>query len=163
MQEWTDFRYSSSAFEYDTAQAFTTGSNANGYTLTGLELAILQKASPPPGYTVSIYSNSGGNLGTNLGTLSNPSSLPTTGNSLSEFTSSSGISLDANTTYWVVLDVSSGEMNAGMNLKAGVGTGEDSNWGWTIADGSLWRDFDSTGAWTTYNDIWYMALKGHVK
>ncbi|MCY3558675.1 MAG: hypothetical protein OXH13_08535 [Chloroflexi bacterium] len=103
-----------SAFGGDTAQPFNTGPNPGGYTLTSVELSIRQTAATPPGFNVSIRVDWFGEPGATLGTLTNPSSLPRqTNQPYSRFTTS-GIHLNPNTKYWVLIDVTSGPDNAGM-------------------------------------------------
>ena len=60
---------------YDQAQAFTTGSYSNGYTLTSVEIHFWG-AGTWPTFTVKIHSNgSDGELGNELGTLTHPETL----------------------------------------------------------------------------------------
>ena len=95
-----------SNFAFDFAQAFTTGGiSSAGYTLTRVDLHLKQTGAAPPSYTLSIHQDSSSLPGSSLGTLTNPTSLPTGDNELAEFTTS-GITLAPNTTYWVVLDLS---------------------------------------------------------
>ena len=65
----------SSLIALDLAQAFTTGSNSAGYTLTSVEIDMLSSNENATTFTVSIHSNSSGAPGTSLGTLTNPASL----------------------------------------------------------------------------------------
>ena len=92
----------------DVAQAFTMSGNPDGYKLTGVGIETIVTSptgSPGPTYSVSIHSNSGGSPGSNLGTLTNPSDL--VHSEENSFTASGqGIDLDADTTYFVVVDVS---------------------------------------------------------
>ncbi|MDE2822918.1 MAG: fibronectin type III domain-containing protein, partial [Chloroflexota bacterium] len=81
------------AFNGDNAQDFTTGGNASGYLLTGVKIPM-QLNGTETGYTVSIRSGSPG--GTNLGTLTNPASLPTSWTDVSFAASGNGIALSAN-------------------------------------------------------------------
>ncbi len=70
------FSSSQSLDLYDLAQAFTMSGNSGGYKLTevGIEIVMSQPTAPSdPTYSVSIHSNSGGEPGSNLGTLTNPS------------------------------------------------------------------------------------------
>ena len=92
----------SSFFDVDVAQAFTTGSNSAGYTLTSVELGIISSFNNATTLTVSIHSNSSGAPGASLGTLSNPASLAT--GEVQAFTHTRGIALAASTTYFVVID-----------------------------------------------------------
>ena len=63
---------------FDLSQAFTTGGNARGYTLTRADILMLSGRETEPTYTVSIHSDSSNSPGASLGTLTNPVSWPTT-------------------------------------------------------------------------------------
>ena len=125
--------------DYDHAQAFTTGSNGGGYTLTSMEIEFEGVALPTATYTVTIReSKSSGNPGSLLGTLTGPDVLRA--RALNTFTASaSGIPLAKGTTYYVLVDSSSGGHNF---LRNTASDGEDSGGadGWSIADGSLYRN-----------------------
>ena len=61
-----------SLFDFDQAQAFTTGSNSAGYTLKSVEIDMGSDAEYATVFTVSVHSNSSGAPGASLGILSNP-------------------------------------------------------------------------------------------
>ena len=94
---------------FDQAQSFTTGSSPRGYKLTAVDLSLTvgtggAPGDVPPTFSVSICSESSGRPSTPcLGTLASPDSLASGTN---RFTASSdGIDLAAETTYFVVADV----------------------------------------------------------
>ena len=90
---------------YDQAQAFTTGDNFGGYALTSVKI---QTTSSPNlnRLTVSIRSDSSGSPDASLGTLMNPAAVASDG--IATFTASgAGIDLERETTYFVMVDVSS--------------------------------------------------------
>ena len=90
----------------DVAQSFTTGSVR--HRLTGVEVLVQHTSTTAPAYSVAIHADSSGSPGASLGTLANPASLPATANGVARFTAAgSGIALQANTTYFLVIDVSS--------------------------------------------------------
>ena len=68
--------------DFDQAQAFTTGSNSAGYTLTSVEIEMFWNATQDASFAVSIHSDNSGAPGASLGTLTH-----------------TGIGLDATTTY----------------------------------------------------------------
>ena len=149
---------------YDKVQAFTTGANSGGYTLTSVELKFGGVGTTNV-FTVSIWSsNSSGRPNSLEGTLTNPSSL--TASSNNTFTASgSGIDLSASTTYLVVVDGTSGTA-AVLNVNsAASANAEDatSATGWSIADDSLYRGAGSTGGWTTFNESMYIRVNGAAK
>ena len=124
---------------FDKAQAFTTGANSGGYTLTSVELNFAAIGADPNVYTVSIWSsNSSGRPNSLEGTLTISASL--TANSNNTFTASgSGIDLSASTTYLVVVDGTSGQAFVNNVNSAASANAEDatSATGWSIADDSL--------------------------
>ena len=124
------------SFNRDHAQAFTTGSNAWGYKLTsvGIELdVILDFNTGEPAYSVSIRSADGNN--TTLGTLTNPASVAAGVNTFSA--SGDGIDLAADTTYYVIVDVSTAGDRV-VRMRQTSSNNEDANAasGWSIGDGS---------------------------
>ena len=98
-----------SLVSFDQAQAFTTGDNFGGYALTSVEI---QTTGTPTlnALRVSIRADSSGSPGaTSLGTLKNPASVASDG--IAAFTASgAGIDLEKETTYFVVVDVTTGEV-----------------------------------------------------
>ena len=134
-----------SLYSRDHAQAFTTGSNAAGYKVTSVDLAFhVTNNSTTPTYTVTIRSDSSSSPGTSLGTLANPASLQ---HGVNSFTSSAGIDLEADKTYWVVVDVSV-RSSTPPNLSTTQSDTESGESGWSIANGEVYRTYTSTGSWT---------------
>ena len=152
---------------YDAAQAFTTGTDTNGYKLTsvGLRLYVVAGTSGWV-YSVSVWSATAtGSPSTSLGTLTNPA-LATGTSAYANYTyteSGNGIDLDASTTYVIVVDVTT--RGTGTNVVSTSNTVSDDEdpdkaTGWSIADGSLYRDWDSTGAWTTFDQTRRIRVTG---
>ena len=91
---------------HDQAQAFTTGDNSAGYTLTSVLVVFQLLGTASTNYVVSIRNDSSGAPGTSVGALMGPASLTTR----STFTASgSGLTLSANTTYFFMIDSSAGD------------------------------------------------------
>ena len=150
-----------SLFDFDQAQAFTTGSNSAGYTLTSVKIDMGSEAEYATAFTVSVYSNSSGVPGTSLGTLSNPASLATDG--VHAFTTR-GIALAASTTYFVVIDrVGTVILERRLYINNTNSNAEDAGKasGWSIGNGSLYRDWDSSGSWTSFGDSKKIRVKGY--
>ena len=139
---------------YEGAQAFTTGDNSAGYTVTSVGLDLSSGADHTINFTVGIWTNSNSNLpGSSLGTLTQPASL-TLG--VNEFTTS-GITLTANTTYWVVVDSSGG---GSVQWEGTASDSEDSTTsGWSIADESYDRPYDGD-TWGSYSDPFKLRVTG---
>ena len=139
-------------FDHDYAQAFTTGSHSEGYKLTSVKMFMsLGTGSNQPSYTVAIHETTSGTgtpATTALGTLSGGTSLTST-LTLQTFTASgTGISLDRNTVYWLVMNVTGGSNNDAIvsivNTDAEDG---DSAAGWAIADDRRVRAWTQTAGW----------------
>ena len=145
---------SSAAHEW--AQAFTTGDNSAGYTVTSVGLDLSSVADPTINFAVGIWTNSNSNLpGSSLVTLTQPASL-TLG--VNEFTTP-GIELAANTTYWVVVDSNGG---GSAQWEGTASDSEDSTAsGWSIADESYIRPSGDT--WSSYTDPFKFRVAGTAK
>ena len=153
------FRNDGGNFTNDQAQAFTTGSNSGGYSLT--KVVIASNLSTSANFTVSVHENDSGAPGTSLGTLTNPT-LPATGEAGNYEFTHSGIDLAASTTYFIVVDVStSSSFNVIHNTDSDA---EDTGGatGWSIGDSSLYRGFGSTGSWTTWAQSKKISITGTV-
>ncbi len=150
----------------DYAQAFTTGSNAAGYSLRSVdvEFSVIDNSFSSSSLTASIYADSGGSPGSSLETLTNPASFPVSSSDQTlTFTSSAGIDLAANTTYFVMFDMGSNQAQA--SIRATASDSEDSGAlaGWSIGDSTLRRGFASTGTWTTEGESLKLSLGGVSK
>ena len=99
------------------AQKFTTGSNSTGYTLDEVRLYI-GSAGNASGPVITINSGSGNNPGTVIYTLDNPGTF--TSDTVNSFTATSGTTLDADTSYFVVMENTS--TGGGGNQRYHVGT-----------------------------------------
>ena len=146
---------------YDLAQAFTTGTNSLGYTLESVAFRYSVGGSTVvPTHTVSIWTESSDSPGSSLVTLTNPDPIV---NGVNTYTTTDGISLSANTTYFIVVDSSP---NAGDQVPVlqTAADSEDSGAasGWSIGNSSIYRDHDSTGSWATFDDSFKIRIKGTV-
>ena len=118
------------------AQAFTTGSNTGGYTLSSIDIQVNSKVGSPTNLQVTLHAASGSNPNTTttLATLSGNSS-PSDG--VYTYTcSGSGCNLSASTTYFVLLKAPSspGTSYYQVDLTTAAETKQPSNNGWSIAD-----------------------------
>ncbi len=149
----------------DYAHAFTTGSNPGGYSLTSVavEFASIHSGFSSSSLTASIHTDSSGSPGSSLGTLTKPASFPVSSSDQTLAFTSAGIDLAASTTYFLVIDISSGEPFS--NLRLTTSDAEDSGAlaGWSISDGTLFRAFSSTAAWTTSTSSPKLSLGGVSK
>ena len=126
----------------DAAQEFTTGSHAGGYTLSSIELRLSASDGTSPVPTVKLFSGSA--TGTEVATLSGPSSLDAS--SIKNYTfTASGVTLSASTKYWVVAE-GGGETEWINTTSDAQDTGGASDW--SIADAGQTRAHDSTSAFS---------------
>jgi chitinase len=101
------------------AAKFSTGSS--GVNLASVTIPLWESVAGP--LTMKIYTESGGQPDTLVGTLTSPGSFSTGGLANATFTAS-GITLSASTNYWVVLETSSGEYSWGETASPnGTGVG----------------------------------------
>ena len=142
---------------HDVAQAFTTGPLPTGYTLTEVQLDLAITGSGLPSYEVEIWNATGAKLGT----LTKPSALT---DGLNSFTSASGIRLERDTTYWVVIDLSSAGEHWGVRYTASNGEDPDGASGWGIGNSSVYRTRGGTGtsAWSSVAFAVKMAVRGYL-
>ena len=128
----------------DAAQEFTTGSNETGYTLSSidLELTVASTSNFP---VVKLFSGSAN--GTEVATLTAPTNA-STGKTTYTFTVPTAITLEGDTSYWVMAETGGGTWHT-------VGFAEDATpaLGWSIADRDEFRGFSSTGPFTTGADV----------
>ena len=148
----------------DRALAFTTGSNFTGYTLSAVDVS-LASGTPSTNTRVSIYTTRSNPPipKSSLHVLNNPSSL--TASAINTFSADSGASLDPNTTYAVVIEISSGTDSTDMDRT--VSNAEDSGAaaGWSIADNAATNN-RAEGIWKillTNFDKPLIAIRGTAK
>ena len=142
------------AADYE-AQSFETGTNAGGYTVSGIDMQLGFAS----GYstTVKIRENNADNEpGDLVATLTNPGTL--TDNSLNTFTAPAGTRLDASTTYWISVNEGIPTVSAAV-FETSSGNAETGEAGWTIGDSRLTR-VDETGSWQTDGDSLLITIKG---
>ena len=131
----------------DQTQAFTTGGNGGGYTLTSADVVIAQNTDSALSskLTATIQSP----LGTVTGTLTTPAIPTANSNQTVTFAApGDGIDLAANTTYWLVFDttgVSPGDANTGATASSAEDSGGAD--GFSIAN-DRWYRFQSDTSWT---------------
>ena len=121
--------------------AFSTGSNAGGYTLESVEI-VLDETDPGDTITVTIRTDSSGNPGSTHATLTNP----TLADGTNTFTAPSGTTLNASTTYWVHFQWTAGVLESGTTAS----NSEDSTpaTDWSIANsGKLY-----SASWATLSN-----------
>ena len=144
---------------WEHATSFTTGGNATGYTLSGVEVGVgsITNASP----RVSIYTTTSAGLpDSSLHVLSNPVSL--TPNAVNTFTASAGVTLAANTTYAVVLQQTGSSGWWTVDRTASTAEDPGAARGWSIADQRVFRNVAVAGStWTPFTaEVLMIAVRG---
>ncbi len=146
--------------QHDHAQAFTTGANAGGYTLTGVDFSFPQinDGGLAGKLAAEIRSDSGGAPGAVVATLTKPGTIAVGTNSFTH----SGVALAANTTYWAVLDVTLVLLPGANTIQNTASDAEDAGGadGWTIADDGHYRTWNTSGAWTSFSLSRKMTIHG---
>ena len=150
------------SFADDLATSFTTGSHVSGYTLTRVDLLHRAATSRRPTFSVTIQGDSSSSPdGTALGTLTSSSSWSPAMTKFGYAAAGSGIHLDADTTYWVVLDVSSAESLSFARLRVSTDEAPGAAPGWSIGNKTLDRNVDDSGNWNVPPDDTPMELAIH--
>ena len=141
---------------FEHAQCFTTGSHSGGYTLSSI---IIRFANVPSSATAELWSAaSSGAPDSKDADLASPASL--SANSANSFSASAGTTLDASTTYCVVVrganDVQRSISNTNSNDEdSGAATG------WSIANNSWFRNHGSTNNWMTFSQVRRIRVNGN--
>ena len=130
-----------SADLFPVAQAFTTGNDPHELTVVRMQLSAESGVEP----RISIYSDSSGSPGTSLQVLTNPMSIDASFTTTEEFTAG-GVTLSANTKYWVVV-----ESPSGGKIVVGKTRSPDQETGWSIGDSyyvktnGVWEEYEFAG------------------
>ncbi len=136
------------------ATAFTTGSSDGGYTLSAVDLRVIIRGRDP---VVTIRAGGDANPGALVATLASPSTL--TANAVNTFTAPAGTVLAASTTYFLVVnDGQRGSSTTNSSLSLADATAQTGAAGWSIADGSRFRQ--QTETWFASTSPLAFALKG---
>ncbi len=136
------------------AQSFETGPNAEGYTVSEVDVWLGDVSRLTT--SVSIRENNASDEpGALVATLANPTSL--TAESLNTFTAQDVITLDASTTYWITVNegiaVHDRAVARTTDLNAEVG-----ETGWSIGNGRLGDALG--GTWTARSSTLLISIRG---
>ena len=140
---------------FSSAQQFTTGSNADGYTLTAVTFVMTSAVNWPE---VSLYSSdSDGAPDTLLYTLSSPASSVPQGEAT--FTAP-GVALSDDTTYLVVMRQNADAFTTfGISRTGSTASDAGALAGWSIHDQRHFRNQD-TVAWRAVSGVLRIGLTG---
>ena len=154
----------------DMAQAFTTGPNEGGYTLTSVRVRMVHEfVGSMPALTASVCVGSGARPGSNcLGNLTVPVvTLRPHHQDVELAAAGDGIDLDPSTTYFLVIDASdsaaAGEtQNFGIERTSDNPEDAGAATGWSISDTMLWRSRHET-AWSAGGFVGQHSLRITVR
>ena len=142
------------------AQKFSTGSYANGYLVSDVELQA--QVAGDSAVRVSIYDDFGGAPGVSIYELANPSSFSAGSSESARFTATDAVLL-RNVSYWLVWERVSGTGLAAVSYATDTGEDRGVAAGWSIADsvyksdGSTWSEHTITGS---SNPIMRLSIRG---
>ena len=123
---------------WQTGQAFTTGSNGSGYTLSSITGRFSDDTGSPGDIVVKLHAASGTSPGTELATLSGAN--PTASGAHTYTCSGSGCALAASTTYFVVMSAPNATATNHYTSYSTLNDTETlapSSNGWSIADAAV--------------------------
>jgi len=108
---------------HDHAQAFTTGPNPGGYTLTAVDFLFPQvnDGGLAAKMTVTVNSDNSGAPGGVVATLTKPATITVGTNTFTH----AGLQLEANTTYWAVIDNNGQATGSANQIQNTASDGED--------------------------------------
>ena len=156
---------SSNASSAINAQPFTTGTNTAGYGLTSVEIA-LGSTSGNDGVLVRIVPNGATDRPdfsdtSKIVTLTNPASI--TDRATNTFTAPADSTLDASTTYHVVVSGTNGNEGPETSVRRTTSDSEDTGkaTGWSIGDSRYWRN-SSSDSWTTSSEPAHIRINGTI-
>ena len=140
------------------AQGFSTGDNSGGYSLSSIEVRF-QGGAPNSALVVQLATGLPSSTSV-VATLSNPATLT---NGINTFNAPANTSLDANTTYFVIV-VGDSRHGQGRQLTQTSSKNEDDGGepGFSVADESRWRAVGSTGTWGRSPGILRIRVNGEV-
>ena len=143
------------------AQSFETGANAGGYSVSFISVRFHSVGKPTDAddqVTATLNSESGGNPGAALCTLTNPAGIVE--DDVSHFAAPASCpDLDASTTYFVVLERTTADAANSIGLNVTTDKGEDTGGlsGWSIGDDR----HGSTGTWGSSSaDVFMVRVWG---
>ena len=142
------------------AQRFTTGSHALGYDLTSIEFQIRDRILSPSRIKVEVWgvAANGRPDSTNVvARLNVPSDIPQ-GNVA--FTAPEGTTLQASTSYFVVLGPISGASGSAGRISNTASDNEQKAAGWSMANDSYFRNRSPGQAWQSWNQSRKIRVNG---
>ena len=141
---------------YVHAQGFTTGDDADGYTLFSVQVVFRDGFDAGDEVKVSIYgADASGNPGSSLYELTNPSLI--VNNRLNTFTAPTRPTLEKETDYFIVVEAPAGSFFVSSTTSDDEDDGAAS--GWSINDD---RRRSTPGVWSSISDPLPIAVRGTI-
>ena len=139
------------------AQSFETGANAGGYTVSEVDVQLSDTSVSGKSTSAKIREyNASDDPGDLVATLTNPGTLVS--DSLNTFRAPADTKLDANTTYFIMLNEGISSTNKVL-FASGSSDDETGEPGWSMGDGFL-NKFNSTDNWGQSGFSVLIAIKG---
>ena len=147
----------------DVAQGFTTGSNSAGYTLTSIEIRIIQSGV----IDSAVVRKTDPNTGDLVATLTGPASgvgggNNTVGTGVQTFTAPSGTSLEPSTEYFVVFESDASPNNLRISYTRSDDEDAGGAAGWSISNLKHWRTKASTGNFGSLDEPNRIRVNGTI-
>ncbi len=143
--------------DQDRVFSFRAGTDANGYTLTGVDIDFSFPSGSQPGYSLILLSG-----GMEVGRFTGPATLV---DGVNRFTLATPHNLIANSSYFLEWDQSSSVST--FKFKQTASTAEDSGAvdGWTVSDSGSRRSHTDTSRndYATDSDSWKIAVLGFTR
>ena len=140
------------------AQSFTTGPHGTGYTLSSISLLPFRDFAGDSGTYVAIKEDSAGRPGALVAALATPDNAYVPGDFFA-YTAPASTILQANTTYWIVLNEEQAQTDwQGWGKAASSGEDSASLPGWSIGNSRLQQRGTS---WHTVADPLQIEIRGH--
>ena len=140
------------------AQSFTTGPRGTGYTLSSIRLLPFRDFANDSGTFVTVKEDSAGRPGALVAAFANPGGNYVPGDFFA-YTAPANTILQANTTYWIVLNEDQPQADRqGWGRAASTGEDSASLPGWSIGDSRLEQN---GGSWRTLSDPLRIDVRGH--
>ena len=155
-QVWTEGNGTNVSSAIVFAQGFTTGSNADGYHLSSIELNVERVPNTPADVTIALWSaTSDSRPDASVATLTHSTGTWTTG--LNTFDAPAGTELDTGTTYFVYTSYSGSGL--GLNLSYTNSTSADAGGAPDWSVGQVFRSI-SGGDWATSGGAFRFSING---
>ena len=135
------------------ANSFTTGNHSNGYTMDQVIIKFRDASAAPGTLTAAIHAASGGNPAASATYTLSGSNTPTTAGDYA-YTCTATCSLDASTTYFLVLSSTSTSITYGHRADgthSDSETNAPSDAGWSIANAGKYKSSNTWADETTFS------------